>query len=138
MKAHKLFLALVILALPTVFQSCEPVEGNPNLSGTWTCKETSQIFMKRATLTSTFTVTFIRDAVNPDQYYIQNFYKLGDQVKVSVLKDGYTITIPQQSVDGFVFAGSGSINENYTLINMTYTADDGGGQVDNVVAEMSR
>jgi hypothetical protein len=94
--------------------------------------------MKRANLTSTFTVTFVRDAVNTNQYHIKNFYRLGDQVTVTVLKDGYTITIPKQSVDGFLFEGSGSLNDDYTLINMTYTADDGGGQVDHVAAEMSR
>ena len=89
MKALKPLIASVLLLLPALFQGCEPVEGDPNLAGAWNCKETSQIFMKRANLTSTFTVTFVRDAVN-------------------------------------------------TLINMTYTADDGGGQVDHVAAEMSR
>jgi hypothetical protein len=138
MKALKPLIASVLLLLPALFQCCEPVEGDPNLAGAWNCKETSQIFMKRANLTSTFTVTFVRDAVNTNQYHIKNFYRLGDQVTVTVLKDGYTITIPKQSVDGFLFEGSGSLNDDYTLINMTYTADDGGGQVDHVAAEMSR
>ncbi|MFA6482437.1 MAG: hypothetical protein WCW62_07670, partial [Bacteroidales bacterium] len=100
--------------------------------------ETSQIFLKTTKGTSVYEVTFIRDAVNPESYRIDNIYKLGTGIKVSVIKNGYSITLPKQSVDGFVFEGAGTINETYDLINMTYTADDGGGQVDHVTAEYSR
>lgn len=130
--------SVMVLAICLVFAGCVPEVGNPNLAGTWSCTETSQIFLKNTKGTSVFDVTFARDAVNAEKYSIDNFYKLGSGVKVSVIKDGYSITLPKQSVDGFVFEGSGTINETYDLISMTYTADDGGGVVDHVTAEYSR
>ena len=126
------------IAFCLLLACCATETGNPNLAGTWSCKETSQIFLKDTKGTSVFDVTFIRDASNQDKYQIDNFYKLGSGVKVSVIKSGYSLTLPKQSVDGFVFEGSGTINDTYDLINMTYTADDGGGQVDHVTAEYSR
>lgn len=128
-------LALGICLLLT---GCVPEVGNPDLAATWTCHETSQIFLKSIKGSSVYTVTFDRDAVNLDKYYIDNFYKLGNGVKVYVLKDGYSITLLKQTVDGFVFEGSGTINDTFDLINMTYTADDSGGVVDHVTAEYSR
>lgn len=128
----------LVLAICLLFAGCVPEVGNPNLAGTWSCTETSQIFLKTTKGTSIYQVTLERDAVNTDKYYIDNFYKLGNGVKVSVIKSGYTITLPKQSVDGFVFEGSGTINDTFDLINLSYTADDGGGTIDHVTAEYSR
>jgi len=125
-------------AVCLLLAGCVPEVGNPDLAATWTCHETSQIFLKSTKGSSVYTVTFDRDAVNLDKYYIDNFYKLGNGVKVYVLKDGYSITLLKQTVDGFVFEGSGTINDTFDLINMTYTADDSGGVVDHVTAEYSR
>ena len=130
--------ARVVLAICLLLTGCVTDTANPNLAGTWTCHETSQIFLKSLKGTSVYEVTFTRDAVNQDKYYIDNIYKLGTGVKVSVIKDGYSVTLLKQSVDGFVFEGSGTINETYDLITMIYTVDDGGGVVDHVTAEYSR
>jgi hypothetical protein len=128
----------LVMVLSLILAGCVPDTGNPDLSGSWTCEETSQIYLKGAKGTSVYQVTFGRDAVNQDQYRIDNFYKLGAGIKVIVLKNGYTLTIPKQSVDGFNFEGSGTINESYDLIEMAYTADDGGGVIDHVTAAYSR
>jgi hypothetical protein len=128
----------LVLAICLLLAGCVPDVGNPDLSGTWSCTETSQIFLKSAKGTSVFDVTFSRDAVNTDKYYLSNFYNMGSGFKVSVIKNSYTITLPKQSVEGIVFEGNGTINETYDLINMNYTADDGGGEVDHVTAEFSR
>jgi len=129
---------LWVLTFALLLSGCIPETGNPDLAGSWTCSETSEIFLKSSKGTSVYQVTFSRDAVNADKYYIDNFYKLGNLVRVSVIKNGYSLTLPKQNIDGFVFEGSGSANDAYDLINMTYTADDGGGQVDHVTAEYSR
>ncbi|MFH0760079.1 MAG: hypothetical protein V2A67_01080 [Bacteroidota bacterium] len=118
--------------------SCVFEEGNPDLSGSWTCTETSEIFLKNTKGTSIYQVTFEKDASIQDKYYINNFYKLGNNIHVSVIKSGYTISLPKQSVNGFVFEGSGETNDTYDMIYMTYTADDGGGEVDHVTAEYAR
>ncbi|MCX6223450.1 MAG: hypothetical protein NTV01_01625, partial [Bacteroidia bacterium] len=100
--------------------------------------ETSQIFLKSTKGTSIYTVTFSRDTAHTDTYYIDGIYHLGNGVKASVIKNGYSITLLKQTVDRTVFEGSGTINETFDLINMSYTADDGGGVVDHVTAEYSR
>jgi len=128
----------VVLTMIAAMNSCILEEGNPNLAGSWTCKETSEIFLKSTKGTSIYQVTFTRDAVNQDKYYIENFYKLGTDVKVAVIKTGYTIELPKQSVDGFVFEGSGEVDDVFNFISLSYTADDGGGEIDHVTAEYSR
>jgi hypothetical protein len=128
----------ITLVISLLFTGCVTETGDPDLSGSWTCHETSEIFLKSTKGTSVYQVTYSKDAVNQNKYYIDNFYKLGNGVRVSVIKDGYYLTLPKQSVDGFNFEGSGTINESYDLINMTYTADDGGGVVDHVTAEYER
>lgn len=121
-----------------LLSGCTLEEGNPDLAGSWTCTETSEIFFKSTKGTSVYTVTLQRDAVNFDKYYIDNFYKLGNGVRVAVIKSGYLIDLPKQSVDGFVFEGTGEVNETFNIIHLNYTADDGGGQVDHVEAEYAR
>jgi hypothetical protein len=128
----------IVFAMAVALNSCVLEEGNPNLAGSWTCKETSEIYMKSLKGTSIYQVTFTRDAVNQDKYYVENFYKLGSDVKVAIIKSGYTITLPKQSVNGFVFEGAGEIDDMFNFINMNYTADDGGGEVDHVTAEYTR
>jgi len=126
------------LMIGLLMTSCVPDEGNPDLSGTWTCTETSEIFLKGTKGTSIYQVTLARDAMVQSNYTIDNFYKLGNGVHVTIIKAGYTITMPKQSVEGFVFEGSGEVNDTYDIIQMSYTADDGGGEVDHVMAEYAR
>ena len=118
--------------------SCIPEEGNPDLSGTWTCTETSEIFLKGTKGTSIYQVTFTADQVVPDNYRISNFYKLGSNIRVTIIRSGYTINLHKQSVEGFLFEGAGEINDTYDIIQMAYTVDDGGGVIDHVMAEYAR
>jgi hypothetical protein len=127
-----------IACLSLLMTGCTLEEGNPDLTGSWTCTETSEIFVKSTKGTSIYTVTFQRDAVNQNKYYIDNFYKLGNGVRVAVIKNGYLIDLPKQSVDGFVFEGTGEVNDTFNIIQLNYTADDGGGEVDHVTAEYAR
>ncbi len=128
----------VMACLGLILAGCTLEEGNPDLAGSWTCTETSEIFVKSTKGTSVYTVTLKRDAANFDKYYIDNFYKLGNGVRVAVIKSGYLIDLPKQSVDGFVFEGTGEVNETFNIIQLYYTADDGGGVVDHVTAEYAR
>lgn len=130
--------SVLVLVICLLLAGCAPEVGNPDLSGVWSCTETSQIFLKSTKGTSVFDVTFSRDAVNQNKYYTNNFYGLGSAGKVALLKDGFSITLLIQTVDGFVFEGAGTINESLDLINLSYTTDDGGGVVDHVTAEYSR
>ena len=127
-----------LLAICLIFTGCILEEINSNLAGVWNCTESSEIFLKSTKGTSIFDVVFKQDAENLSKYYIENIYDLGSATEVYATVSGSTITIPEQTVNGFVFKGSGTINDQYDLIDMTYTVDDGGGKVDHLTAEFAR
>jgi hypothetical protein len=118
--------------------SCEPEDTTPpigttieNITGKWSCSETSQQFGS-----STYEVEISQSASSSTQVRIKNFYQLpGASVNVNV--NGNSLTIPTQTVQSFVFSGSGTI-VNQNRINLTYTADDGGGVLDQVSAGLSK
>lgn len=129
--------SVLVLSICLLLAACAKDPGDSDLSGTWLCKETSQIFLKSTKGESRFYVTFIKDSVNPDKYSISNIYQLGTNVKVTVVRDGYSLTLSSQTVNKTLFEGKGTINDAYDFITLIYTVDDGGG-VDKVTAEYSR
>lgn len=139
---QKIGVFLLLVSFPFFLTSCilDPVD--QSLEGEWTCTETSDIFLKSSMDqkgTSVFPVYIAQDATYDNQYYIDNFYQLGSGYQVEILVSiGNTITIQSQTVNGIVFSGSGTVSSNYQTIHLTYTADDGGGEVDQVTAEMVR
>lgn len=122
--------------------SCEFPTTEQSLEGEWTCTETSEIFLSvnsELKGTSVFPVYFAQDAMNDNKYYIDNFYQLGSGVQVEIMFSlGTTITIESQTVNGITFSGSGTVNAAANQIDLSYTADDGGGEVDHVTAEYTR
>jgi hypothetical protein len=109
----------------------EDVDYTPeNLSGAWKCSETSSINPN-----STYDVNVTSSGSNSIR--ISNFYHLGESHSVSVNISGSSLTIPQQTVSGFVISGNGSII-NQNRMNFTYSADDGGGTPDEVSASLTR
>jgi len=129
---------LITLILIPLISGCIPDDGVNTLEGSWSCQETSEIFMSNMKGTSIFPVYFAQDIADNQTYYIDNFYQLGTGVEVKVKLSGGVITVEKQKVDGIEFEGSGTVNPSYELINLSYTADDGGGQVDHVTAVYSR
>jgi hypothetical protein len=125
-------LALLILA------SCIPETNIESLEGSWNCEETSDIYIQGLKGTSTYPVYIAQDAEDDNTYYIDNFYQLGEGVQVKIKLSGISIMLGKQTVDGIEFQGTGTVNSSRDVINLSYTADDGGGQVDHVQAEYSR
>ena len=131
-------LTACLLSVCLAFAGCIPEEFDSNLAGVWRCSESSEIFLKSTKGTSIFDVVFKQDADNQSKYYIGNFYDLGSSIEVVATVSGSTLIIPEQTVNGFVFKGSGTINDQYNLIDMNYTVDDGGGKTDHLTAELTR
>ena len=130
--------SLVLFILMFSLDGCF-LEGEPgSLEGSWTCTETSKIFMKSLKGTSIYPVYIAQDFVDDNTYYIDNFYQLGEGYQVKIRLNNNTITIEKQSVDDIVFEGSGTVNPGFDNIKISYTADDGGGEIDQVTAEYSR
>jgi len=128
----------ILLAMIPFLSGCIPDGQIETLEGSWSCHETSIIYMNNLKGTSIYPVYFAQDVVNDNVYYIDNFYQLGNEIEAKVSLSAGVLTLEKQTVDGIVFEGTGTVNSSYTLINFSYTADDGGGQIDQVTAEYSR
>jgi len=133
---------ILICGMFVGLSSCIPDSGSQSLEGEWSCQETSEIFMEgiKGTLgTSIFPVYIAQDATYDNKYYIDNFYQLGDGVQVTIMvSGGRTITIETQTVNGIEFSGSGVVSFDYNSIDLNYTADDGGGEIDHVTSEYTK
>ncbi len=127
----------ILLLLVPMMTSCIPDEIN-TLEGSWSCQETSQIYMENMKGTSIYPVYFAQDINDGNTYYIDNFYQLGSGIEVKVKLSGSILTLEKQTVDDIEFEGDGTVNSSYELINFSYTADDGGGMVDHVQATYTR
>jgi hypothetical protein len=127
---------LLMLLISSVLASCtteEDVDYTPeSLAGTWRCSETSSINPN-----SSYEVEVSKSGGGSNQIRISNFYFLGNSHSVSVNISGASLTIPQQTVSGFSVSGTGTII-NQNRINLSYTADDGGGTPDEVSAALTR
>jgi len=135
-RAQSFSIALILCVL---LGGCMLDETSSNLAGIWSCTETSEIFLKGAKGTVVFDVTFSQDANNQDKYYIANIYQLGGDVQASIEVKGNVVTLTEQTVTGgYKIKGSGTINDTYDVINMSYTVDDGGGTPDHLKAVFVR
>ncbi|MCK5821726.1 MAG: hypothetical protein KAH17_07565 [Bacteroidales bacterium] len=142
----KLLQLVLICGMLSGLFSCIPEGETQSFEGEWSCQETSEIFMesmkenmKGSTGTTIFPVYFAQDASFENKYYIDNFYQLGSGQQVTIMvSGGRTITIETQTVNGIEFSGSGVVSSDYNTIDLIYTADDGGGQIDHVTSEYTR
>jgi hypothetical protein len=101
-----------------IINACEPIDedSGDSLEGSWTCKETID------GSSSSFTVT-ISLSDTDSKIYIDNFNQL--DIRVYALISGSSLTIPQQTVDGFKISGSGTVSSDNQTIHWTYSVYDG-------------
>lgn len=112
------------LGLLILLVACEadvPYPDNPalELSGTWQCRESSEKLSP-----ASYSVTINSASSFSEEIEVSNFYQLGQSRKVRILIQGYYLSIPVQSVDGFSISGSGSVSGRFDQISLTYTVDD--------------
>ncbi len=115
---------ILMLGLLILLAACEadvPYPDNPalELSGTWQCRETSEKLPP-----ASYTVTITSSSSSGEEIEVSNFYQLGQSRKIRILIQGYYLSIPVQTVDGFSISGSGSVNGRFDQISLTYTVDD--------------
>ncbi len=115
---------IIAMGLIGLFVACEadtPYPDNPalELSGTWQCRETSEKLPP-----SSYTVSIASSSSSGEEIEVSNFYQLGQARKVRILIQGYYLSIPVQTVDGFTISGTGSVNGRFDQISLTYTVDD--------------
>jgi hypothetical protein len=114
--------------------SCQPEEVEEpaiDLTGSWSCTETSG----NPSSSSTFTIHIKKSGSG---YTMENFYNLGFNHTATLSVTDKNITIPNQSIAGFSVSGSGTIS-TATKVNLSYQADDGSGSnLDNCTATLAK
>ena len=125
------FLKIVLLSVVIFASSCKQEENTSfdSIDGNWSCSETSSEFGMQQ-----YDVKITRDSQDTTKYYFDNFYQLGSGIKTYGYLDEYSVTIPTQIVDGQTLNGTGEVSGSFKSISLTYTADDGGGVIDNISA----
>ena len=126
MKKYVLRAMLVSLIMGLAMVSCEEENFDPDsLEDTWTCDENSEAFGPQ-----TFTVDIVSTGTNT--YRVVNFANLGFDAEANIVLNGSNISIPNQTVSGFVISGSGTFTSSKRL-NLAYSIDG-----DNATAVFTR
>lgn len=132
---------LYLIAFSTILllNSCEDLlndltsaEIAQKLEGSWQCDENSSIFKSTQDIYSVYIYMSDSDST---RIFISNFYALGESIGATALVNGYSITIPIQTLEGgFEVGGTGTISSDLKEISWNYTVDDGSGEIDEVEA----
>lgn len=126
---NKKILLVLFIAVSFVFNGCEDVLDSSNskeiaagLEGHWKSEET---------LKSPDEVYYVDISLSDNdstKVIISNFNALGNDYEATAKVNGYSITIPSQSlISGYSVRGSGTISSKLQQINWTYFVDDGSG-----------
>ena len=132
----KTFVFLSILLIVFLY-SCEKIGTGGStdiaakLSGNWAVSENYSLL--KSTL-DTYNTYITIDEVDSNTVFISNFYQIGPTYDIEATISGSNITIPMQTVDGFIFSGSGIISKNYKTITWKYKVVYETNEVDNVDA----
>ncbi len=120
----------VIAILLLIVAACATEDDDLTLSGTWSVEENSQLYGVQH-----------YDAhisqIDSSSLEIDNFYNIGFGTPVTASLSGDEINIPQQEVEGYIFAGSGEVSEDKKMIIFNFTANDKA-VIDHVIAQYRR
>ncbi|MCF8294841.1 MAG: hypothetical protein K9I34_02160 [Bacteroidales bacterium] len=116
---------LLMLLSSLMFSSCDEIL-NPDtqssvdkLKGIWLVAETSSEFGQQQ-----YQVEFSEDETDSTRMNIYNFFGLGTWSYVSIDVDNQTLTIPSQTEEGYIISGSGTVNEDFTQVNLSFTVEE--------------
>jgi hypothetical protein len=129
-------LCLIGIFVILITTGCEKINDNlsgdarDNISTTWTCRETI-----KGGSQSTYLVDITKSDTQNDVVYLDNLFNLDK--KVTATMSGFSLSIPEQSVAGWVISGNGTVASGYNKINLSFTASDGSGEVLSVTAVLT-
>ncbi len=119
---------IVLLFIAFFTTSCNPDDPEPDtgdaldrLVATWKCTENSSTYG-----TQNYYVEISKDNA-AGKIIIDNFFNLGLGKAVIASVNGQSITISNQTVNGILFNGTGTIASNFNSISWNYTFDEGNG-----------
>jgi hypothetical protein len=124
-----------VLIIATGLVRCDmenifPQDPSSKISGNWQCNETSEVFG-----ITTFSVIISRTG-HLQEIEISNFYNLAGRHVIATV-DGQDILISEQTVDGNIISGDGTISKDFSQIELYYEVDDQSGPIDHVNAVLS-
>lgn len=119
----RVLLISFLLAVASCEELTDSLSPRDNIVDTWKCQETDA-----SNITENFLVEIEADNLSLTGVKIYNFNHLGNSVAVKANVSGSTITISNQTVDGFTISGNGTIAADYEKITLKYSVDDGGGK----------
>jgi hypothetical protein len=126
---------IIFASLTSLFlASCTEEENDFDISGTFNCIETPT---GSASSLPPFQVTVLKESQTPGNFEINNFNNLGLGNVIYVVLVNQNIQLPQQTVSGFTFEGSGSVVNN-GYFTMGYSIDDGSGTSEAFSATFTR
>jgi hypothetical protein len=119
---------LCVIALSWI-TGCKPDDTTPSstgdirdkITGGWKCQENSATHG-----TQNYIVDITKDTL-AGKIIIDNFFGLGVGKQIMASVSGQTITISNQTVQGYLFNGSGNIASNFNSISWSYSVDEGNG-----------
>jgi len=118
----KLLILAIVSGLLIIPVSCEPAETPAtftSVSGVYTCQETSPHSGVRR-----YVVEINRVSGSDNLYIITNFHNSGEIEFIYTEKAGDSLLIDNQVITGLVVNGSGSIAEDFRMIDLYYETDD--------------
>lgn len=116
---------IFLLSVVFIFSSCEdflnPDPSTPaqKVKGTWNVAETSIEFGEQQYL-----VEFYPESNDSASVKIYNFFGLGSWSYVHAEISNRMLSIPTQIEEGYSILGTGTINEDFTEINLDFTVEE--------------
>ncbi len=121
-----LFKILSLIFLAIFLNSCiddipDPNDNNTTelLVGTWAVVENSATYG-----TQNYDVAIYKYEIGDDMIKIYNFYGLGSWSRLIAGVDDKTITIVEQTIEGHVIFGMGTISDDYKSIEFSYNVEE--------------
>jgi hypothetical protein len=111
---------LIISCAPEDNTSPTPTDVRDKWIGTYTCEET-----ENASNVTTFDISIRKNTATTDGLIISNFYNIGSQYNLNATLSGTSISINQQTLNGFTITGSGTTS-GATKMNFNYSVQAGG------------
>ena len=123
--------SIFILLLNSCVEETNPENAREDFLGNWTCNEYEGDFAPQ-----TYNV-IVQPSGSGNDVRVVGLYNQGSSFSLAAYVSGSTIYIENQTVDGITITGFGNINNNLDRVDITFSADDGGG-TDNVKATWLR
>lgn len=119
---NKIFVCCILVFVSSCEDLTDSLSPRDNITDTWKCLETDS-----TNGSDSFLIDIEADNSSLSGIRIYNFNHLGENFFITATVRGSSISISNQTKDGFTISGSGTIKSGYEEITLKYSVNDGGG-----------